>query len=98
MPYFDVSIPQKVKVLTYYFDKEIDLTGYAVTVPLKNKLVEGIVIDKKDYKPVEVEQIKKIESILGKAYSKSFIDFLKWMSFYYLTETGTVLEQPSLMR
>jgi primosomal protein N' (replication factor Y) len=91
MPYFDVSIPQKVKVLTYYFDKEIDLTGYAVTVPLKNKLVEGIVIDKKDYKPVEVEQIKKIESILGKAYSKSFIDFLKWMSFYYLTETGTVL-------
>lgn len=91
MPYFDVSIPQKVKVLTYYFEKEIDLTGYAVTVPLKNKLVEGIVIEKRDEKPNEIEEIKKIESVLGEVYSKNFIELLKWMSFYYLTETGTVL-------
>ncbi|GAB6183923.1 primosomal protein N' family DNA-binding protein [Thermodesulfovibrio hydrogeniphilus] len=89
MPYFDVSIPLKLKNLTYYHDIDEDLTGYAVTVPLKNKFYEGIVIKKVD-KPPDID-IKPIKTVLGQAYTKRFVDFLLWMSFYYVSEIGSIL-------
>lgn len=90
MPYFDVSIPLKLKTLTYCYDEDIDLKGYAVKVPLKNKVVEGIVINKTE-KPENLVQIREIQQIIGKAYEEKFIDFLKWMSFHYVSEIGSVL-------
>lgn len=90
MFYFDVSIPLKLKTLTYQYDEELNLKGFAVQVPLKNKLVEGIVIDRTE-KPEGIIQIKRIHSILGKVYEEKFIDFLKWISSYYLSEMGSVL-------
>ncbi len=90
MLYFDVSIPLKLKTLTYEYDEDIDLKGFAVQVPLKNRTVEGIVIKRAD-KPEEIMKIKKIQAIIGKAYEKKFIDFLQWMSFYYISEIGSVL-------
>ncbi|HHW19532.1 MAG TPA: hypothetical protein PKZ17_02540 [Thermodesulfovibrio thiophilus] len=91
MPYFNVSVPLKLKILTYHFNKDIDLTGFAVQVPLKNRVVDGIVIKKLDKKPDEVPQTKEIHSIIGEAYNKKFIEFLKWMSFYYISEIGSVV-------
>ncbi|WP_297212959.1 MULTISPECIES: replication restart helicase PriA [Thermodesulfovibrio] len=91
MPYYDVSIPLKLKILTYYDERDEDLTGYAVKVPLKNRLCYGIVIEKRKEKPEEVESIKKIEKVLGWIYSKNFIDFLRWMSFYYICELGSIV-------
>lgn len=91
MPYYDVSIPLKLKILTYYHESDEDLIGYAVTVPLKKEYYHGIVINKRDDKPQEVENIRKIEQILGQAYSKKVIEFLLWMSFYYVAEFGSVL-------
>ncbi len=90
MPYYDVSIPLKLKNLTYYYDKDEDLTGFAVRVPLKNKFYDGIVI-KKTEKPLEIEQIKSIDTVWGQAYTRNFIEFLQWMSFYYIAEIGTIL-------
>jgi len=90
MPYFDVSIPLKLKRLTYQYDEDIDLKGFAVQVPLKNRLVEGIVINRTE-KPEEIFQIKKIQAIIGRAYEEKFIDFLQWMSSYYISEIGSVL-------
>ncbi|WP_353684593.1 hypothetical protein V4D30_02025 [Thermodesulfovibrio sp. 3907-1M] len=90
MPYFDVSIPFKLKTLTYQYDKDVDLKGFAVKVPLKNRTVEGIVIKGTD-KPEEIMQIKRIQAIIGRAYEEKFIDFLYWMSYYYVSEIGSVL-------
>lgn len=90
MPYFDVSIPFKLKTLTYQYDEDVDLKGFAVKVPLKNRSVEGIVIKRTD-KPEEIMQIKKIQTIIGRAYEEKFIDFLQWMSYYYVSEIGSVL-------
>lgn len=91
MPFYDVSIPLKLKTLTYYYESEEDLKGFAVTVPLKDKLYDGIVINQRLDKPEGIKDVKKIETLWGQVYSKNFIDFLLWMSFYYITETGTVL-------
>lgn len=91
MPYYDVSIPLKLKTLTYFHETEEDLTGFAVTVPLKDKLYDGIVLRRREAKPEKVENIRKIEAILGQVYLKKFIDFLVWMSSFYITETGSVL-------
>lgn len=91
MPYYDVTIPLKLKTLTYYHENKEDLKGFAVTVPLREKLYDGVVIGQRSDKPEGVKDVKKIETIWGQIYSKSFIDLLLWMSFYYITETGTVL-------
>lgn len=90
MPYFNVSIPLKLKILTYQYDEDVDLKGFAVQVPLKNRLIEGIVINRTE-KPEEVVQIKKIEAIIGRAYEEKFIDFIQWISSYYISEIGSVL-------
>lgn len=90
MPYFNVSIPLKLKTLTYQYDEELNLKGFAVQVPLRNRVVEGIVINKTD-KPDKTVQIKKIQTVIGKAYEEKFIDFLQWMSSYYISEMGSVL-------
>ncbi len=89
MPYFDVCIPLKLKNLTYYYDKDEDLIGFAVKVPLKNKFYDGIVI-KKVIPPTNIE-IRPIETVLGQSYSKKFVDFLLWMSYYYISEPGSIL-------
>ncbi len=90
MPYFNVSIPLKLKTLTYQYDEELNLKGFAVQVPLKNRFVEGVVINNTK-KPDEIVQIKKIQAIIGRAYEEKFIDFLQWMSSYYISEIGSVL-------
>ncbi len=91
MPYYDVSIPLKLKNLTYYHEEDNDLTGFAVKVPLKNKIYDAIVINKREKKPEEVGLIRHFEGIWGQAYSKKFIEFLLWMSFYYVAQTGSIL-------
>lgn len=90
MPYFNVSIPLKLKTLTYQYDEELNLKGFAVQVPLKKRIVEGVVIENTT-KPDEIVQIKKIQAIIGRAYEEKFIDFLQWMSSYYIAEIGSVL-------
>ncbi len=91
MPYYDVSIPLKLKRLTYYYEKDEDLVGYGVTVPLKNNFYDGLVLAKGYEKPKEVENIREIKQIWGRVYSKEFMDFLSWMSFYYVAEIGSIL-------
>ena len=92
MPYFDVSIPFNLKTLTYKYDEDKDLTGYVVKVPLKNQLVNGLVIKKREYLSENIsKKIKNIQKIIGQAYNQEFIEFLNWLSGYYLSETGSVL-------
>lgn len=91
MTYYDVSIPLKLKTLTYKHEQDSDLEGFAVQVPLRNKIFEGIVINKREQKPSGIENIKSIKNILGKSYNKKFIDFINWMSFHYISEPGSIL-------
>lgn len=91
MPYYEVSIPLRLKTLTYYYKEDKDLKGFAVEVPLKNRIFEGIVLGKSEVLPEGITQIKEIKDIIGKAYSNRFIDFLDWLSKYNLSEIGSVL-------
>lgn len=70
MPYFNVSIPLKLKTLTYQYDEELNLKGFAVQVPLRNRVVEGIVINKTD-KPDKTVQIKKFKQLLVKPMKRN---------------------------
>lgn len=91
MPYYDVSIPLKLKTLTYQFEQDLDLEGFAVRVPLKNRFYNGLVIGKREEKPEGVTELKSIESVIGRVYSKKFMDFIRWISFHYASEIGVVL-------
>lgn len=91
MPYFDVSIPLKLKTLTYLYEEDKDLIGYAVEVPFRNRTSYGIVLNKREIPPADISEIKQITKILGRAYSEKFVSFLQWLSFYYLSEIGSVL-------
>lgn len=91
MPYFDVSIPLKLKTLTYYCEEDKDLAGFIVEVPLKDKTTYGIVLNKRESLPSDISEIKHIRKIIGRAYSEKFLSFLQWLSSYYLSEMGSVL-------
>lgn len=91
MPYFDVSIPLKLKTLTYQYEGDKDLTGFAVEVPLRGKTAYGIVLNKRKTPPANISEIKQITKIIGRAYSEKFVSFLQWLGFYYLSEIGSVL-------
>jgi len=90
MPYFDVSVPLKLKTLTYQYEEDKDLTGFAVEVPLRGRTAYGIILNKREALP-GIPEIKKIIRVLGRAYSERFVSFLQWLSFYYLSEMGSVL-------
>lgn len=91
MPYYDVSIPLKLKTLTYKLEEDLDLEGYAVRVPLRNKFYDGLVVCKREERPEGVGELKNIESVIGRVYSKKFMEFIKWLSFHYASELGVVL-------
>ncbi|MCS7203873.1 MAG: primosomal protein N' [Thermodesulfovibrio sp.] len=91
MPYYDVSIPLRLKTLTYYYEENRDLAGFVVKVPLKNRIYDGIVLGKRESLPEGITQIKEIKEVIGKAYTEGFIEFLKWLSNYTFSEIGSVL-------
>lgn len=91
MPYYDVSIPLRLKTLTYFYEQDLDLVGYAVRVPLRSGRYSGLVIEKREQKPEGVQELRKIEEIIGKVYESKFLDFIKWLSFYYVSELGVIL-------
>src|SRR3989344_3536791 len=62
------------------------IVGYLVKVPLRKKLIEGIVIDFHEEKPEGDYDVKEIARVLGEEplLTKNQIDLSRWMAEYYL--------------
>src|SRR3989338_10106456 len=62
------------------------IVGYLVKVPLRKKLIEGIVIDFHEEKPEGDYDVKEIARVFGEEplLTKNQIDLSRWMAEYYL--------------
>jgi len=86
-------------VFTYSVPEELthrDLRGCMVMVPFGRRRISGIVIGTKpdQAEGVVLENIKTIESLLDDepVFDTGMIDFLKWVSDYYIYPLGKVME------
>jgi len=70
--------------LTYEVDEEISI-GSPVRVPLRNKIVEGIVIDVKMSREKQEYDLKKVKELIATTpfISESHIKTAQWMADYY---------------
>lgn len=103
--YAEVAFPLKVKSFTYKLqsDAPYDLIGRIVKAPLGNKTLYGIIcsvsenpalfkaIDKTISIDTKSARIRQILSIHGYFGSSRTIDFLKWLSEYYISPIGVSL-------
>lgn len=71
--------------LTYSAEKPGITAGSAVKVPLRNQLVEGIVLDVLETREADAFDVKQVQEMLGSAplLSAAQVETLKWMSEYY---------------
>lgn len=73
--------------LTYEIKKETDLQpGIPVRVPLRNKMIEGIVIDILDRKEDDYD-VKQVEALLGDSplLNQAQLKTIAWMAGYYMS-------------
>ena len=83
---------QNSNTLTYSIpsDKIVEI-GQAVQVPIRNKIVIGIVWDihnkKPDFKTIPIKEIVNAKPLL----SKKQLDLIKWMEKYYLCPLNKIL-------
>lgn len=87
----------KKEELSYFTAKNIDI-GSIVSVPLRSKNIEGIIMSiesvsnlKGDLKDADF-QMKKIEKVVGPPpYRKSFFETCEKIKNYYATSTGAIV-------
>ena len=86
----DVAIPRtKLDFFTYETDQALSV-GDLVSVPLRNKLKDGIVVKINSQR--EIDRLKKVESVVHKKFLPiDMIKLYKWMSDYYIAPLGEVL-------
>ncbi len=84
--------------LTYFTAKEIPL-GSIVSVPVRSKMIDAIVIELEDASNLKGGvkdadfQLKKIDSVLGMApFRQSFFEACVRMQKYYATTTGAIID------
>ncbi len=93
----DVIFPLRLAPLTYKVPEDAgiapsDLKGKIVRAPLKNRRQFGLVIDVREADNPVTHRIKEIISIHDTFASGTFLQFLKWLSEYYLTPMGLALK------
>ncbi|MCX7914051.1 MAG: primosomal protein N' [Thermodesulfovibrionales bacterium] len=92
--YAEVVFPLKIKPFTYKLPTNIppDIVGRIVKAPLGKRLLSGVVYEVKSLdKEIETSKIKEITSIYDHFGSKSTLNFLKWLSEYYMSPEGVAL-------
>lgn len=94
MELFDVVFPQNIKPLTYRCPAQFIgkvKPGMLVSAPLKDKLTQGIVLNKSQASISE--HIKYIHDVYGDApiFEPPMLELLSWMSDYYLASKGIIL-------
>ncbi len=84
--------------LTYFSAKDIPV-GALVSVPVRSKMVDALVVEVADVEASKSEikdasyQLKKIEKIKGASiFSEIFLRTVDAARHYYLTQTGTIIE------
>ncbi len=90
--YADVVFPVRLKPLTYKVPDNLKdcKPGCIVKAPLQGKLNYGLVFSlRDDY--IETKNIQHINEIACNFASKTLIEFLLWMSKYYLSSEGIAL-------
>jgi|WetSurMetagenome_2_1015567.scaffolds.fasta_scaffold00320_14 primosomal protein N' (replication factor Y) (superfamily II helicase) len=97
--YADVIFPIKLTPLTYKIPQEAgyDLSGRIVTAPLMNKNRFGLAFNIRDeldagMRGHDPARIKEIFSVHDRFASGTHIQFLQWLSEYYLTPMGVALK------
>lgn len=99
-----VSIIEKgaLKTPYSYFSKEEILIGSLVSVPLRKKDVQGIVLSSKSLKDSKMEikdadfTIKKINKVIcPQIFSQSFMNTLERIARFYATDVGSIINSLS---
>lgn len=96
MRYFDVVFPLNLSPLTYRCPKAYEhmaQPGMIVSAPLKNKIMKGILLERKD--PLPKGRLKYFSELHGESavLSTGLLKLLRWLSEYYLTTEGSILMQ-----
>jgi primosomal protein N' (replication factor Y) len=96
MAYYDIVFPINLAPLTYKCPEALEhiaKPGMVVSAPLKNKIIKGILLERKDLPPKG--RIKYFTEICGESavLSTGLLKLLRWISDYYLTSEGIVLMQ-----
>jgi len=91
--YVDVVLPLRLKQLTYKIPKGFDenLKGYIVKVPFRDKEAFGIIVDTIENPPLS-NSTKEIIEIFRPFSNDRFVEFINWMSEYYLSSKGMALK------
>jgi primosomal protein N' (replication factor Y) len=97
--YADVLFPLKLPPLTYRVPEGMgsDIKGCIITAPLTGKDRLGLVVELRDEEPPGLTEsvrahLKDISSVGLRFASENHLQFLKWMSDYYLTPEGMTLK------
>lgn len=96
MKYFDIVFPINLPPLTYRCPKSCERTaqpGMVVSAPLKNKIMKGILLERKDSPPKG--SIKYFNEIHGESavLGKGLLKLMRWLSDYYITTEGSIVMQ-----
>lgn len=92
--YADVIFPQKIKPFTYKLSANFpsDIIGRIVRAPISGRTSFGLVCEvRSSVKNLNDSKIKEIISIHEHFGSQQTIDFLKWLSKYYVSPEGVAL-------
>ena len=86
----DVSLPNtKLDYLTYDTDLKLQV-GDLVSVPLRNKIQHGIVVQTGTQR--DVGYLKPVKELVAAAFiSPALLSFYRWLAEYYLASLGDVL-------
>lgn len=93
--YADVLFPLKLPPLTYRIPGEMrhDIMGAVVKAPLMGRDAYGLVVNvSAEADPSLKRALKEIRSIHGTFASAQALQFLKWLSEYYITPMGIALK------
>lgn len=96
--YVDVIFPLKLSPLTYKVSsaRSGDLSGRIVAAPLMGKTVWGLVAGEvsapEALRELGGKEVKEIAQVGGRFGSEKMLQFLTWLSGYYLMPPGTALK------
>lgn len=68
-------------------------TGYRVIAPLRNRLLKGYVINKREHPPPGVNEIKAISRVIDTTpvFDEKLLDIAEWLSWMYICSLGEAL-------
>jgi len=89
--------PLRLSALTYKVPEDAgiapsELKGKIVRAPLMNRRHLGVIVDVRETADPATRGIKEILSIHETFASVAFLQFLKWLSEYYITPIGLALK------